>query len=79
MYYEIPEHTKAALDRYVNDRLPPGGFLTAVLTNDLTGAVTRADDINRRHLPEIVGYLFNECPASCWGNQQRVEAWLSNE
>lgn len=39
MHHEIPEHTKAALDRYVNDRIPPGGFLTAVLTNDLTGAV----------------------------------------
>lgn len=79
MHHEIPEHTKAALDRYVNDRLPPGGFLTAVLTNDLTGAVVRADDINRRHLPEIVGYLFNECPSACWGDQQRVEAWLTNE
>ena len=42
----IPEHTKGALDRYVDHGLEPGGFLTAVLTNDLFGAVARADSEN---------------------------------
>ena len=48
----IPAHTKAALDRYVNDRLLPGGFLTAVLSNDLFGAVGSADSENLAALPE---------------------------
>ena len=72
----IPEHTKAAIDRYVMHRLPPGGFLTAVLTNNLVGAVTRADVHNLEALLEIVRYVYNEVPASAWGSEQRVEDYL---
>ncbi len=75
----IPEHTKDALDRYVNDRLPPGGFLTAVLSNDLKGAVARADHINIQHIPDIVIHCFNEIPSGCWGSPEAVERWLSRE
>ena len=39
----IPVFTKEALDRYVNDRIPTGGFLHAVLTDRLFDAVGRAD------------------------------------
>jgi hypothetical protein len=31
----IRTRTKAALNRYVNNHIFPGGFLTAVLTNNL--------------------------------------------
>ncbi len=68
----------ASIDRYVNDRIPPGGFLTAVLSNDLTQAVARADDTNIRLLPEYVRYCYNEIPSPCWGSPERVEAWLSD-
>ena len=37
----IPQATLDSLDRYVNHKLMPGSFLTAVLSNDLFGAVRR--------------------------------------
>lgn len=65
-----------AMDRYVNDHIPPGGFLTAVLSNDLKMAVAQADVFNRKMIPEIVEYCYNEIPSSCWGSPEAVEAWI---
>jgi hypothetical protein len=73
---DIPPQTKETIDRYVSERRPPGGFVMAVLRNDLAGAVGKADLTNRAHLPEIVAYLFNRCPAACWGSEEKVQNWL---
>lgn len=75
----IPAHTKAALDRYVNDRLLPGGFLTAVLSNDLFGAVGQADSENLAALPEIVRYVYNELPSGSWGSKDRIWRWVEDK
>ncbi len=73
----VPQHAKEALDRYVEDHIPPGGFLLAVLSNDLSGAVGRADSINREHLSDIVKYCYNKIPSSCWGSPEAVDRWLN--
>ena len=75
----IPEHTKAALDRYVNDRILPGGFLIAVLSNDLFGAVGKADKENLAALADIVRYIYNEIPCSCWGNKEIIWKWVEDK
>jgi len=75
----IPENTKYSIDLYVSDKIPTGGFLRAVLTNDLFGAMGRADLENRHSLWEICDYIYNEIPADCWGSVEKVEAWLGNE
>ena len=75
MVGKIPEHLKAAIDRHVSDGAPTGAFLRAVLDNSLWQAVGLADDINIRLLPEIVSYLYNDCPAQCWGSPERVQSW----
>jgi len=75
----IPAHTKAALDRYVNDRIVPGGFLMAVLSNDLFGAVGYADSHNLAALPDIVKYVYNELPSGCWGSKEAIWKWVSDE
>lgn len=75
----IPAHTKAALDRYVNDRILPGGFLTAVLTNDLFGAVGYADSTNLAALPDIVRYVYNELPSGCWGSRDVMWKWINEK
>ena len=72
----IPERTKQAIDQYVSAHTPRGGFLTAVLSNDLKGAFGRADEENLRNLPAYVAYLYNEAPAMCWGSKERMEAWM---
>lgn len=72
----LPEHSKAGLDAYVEDGIPPGGFLQAVLSNDLKEAFGRADIENRTHMFEIVNYMYNEMPVRCQGSREIVEAWL---
>ena len=72
----IPEYTKASIDRYAKDRVPTGGFLYAVLTNNLSEAVGRADSANRLHLPAICSYIYNEIPSACWGSPEKVKKWL---
>jgi hypothetical protein len=74
----IPDHTKAALDRYVEHKILPGGFLLAVLSNDLFGAVGRADSQNLAALPDIVKYVYNEMPSASWGSQDMVYKWVED-
>ena len=74
--YDIPAHTQQALKNYVQDRVPPGGFLYAVLTNNMTQAFGRADTDNAAALQDIVRWLYNEPTALCWGMPEKVAAWL---
>jgi hypothetical protein len=73
--YNIPAPTMAALLRYVNKGYMPGHFLTAVLTNDLFGAVGRADVDNIVALPEIVKFVYNEVPSNAWGSKETVQEY----
>lgn len=75
-YPTIPQRTLDTIDNYVLHGLEPGGFVTAVLHNDLAGAVGTADSWNLAALPDIVRYVYNECPSDCWGNQNKVNAYL---
>ena len=74
----IPAHTKAALDRYVEHKILPGGFLMKVLSNDLFGAVGQADSENAAALPEIVKYIYNQLPANAWGSQDLVYKFVED-
>lgn len=74
----VPEGLHEGLIEYIVQRRPTGGFLAAVLTNDLQQAAVRADEVNARHLREIVLFLHNDAPAPCWGSPERVNAWLAD-
>ena len=71
-------HVVESLALYISDGIPPGGFLMAILTNDLREAVGHADHINLRLIPEYVSYLWNDCPSVCWGSPEKVEGWLAH-
>jgi hypothetical protein len=73
----IPAHTLIAIQNYIERKLPPGDFLYAVLSNNLKEAYRTADDRNRSAIEEIVRYLCNYAPATCWGSKERVYAWLN--
>lgn len=75
--FYIPQRMFRGLRLYIEKRVPIGDFLRAVLSNDLTGAVLCADDVNIRNLPAYVYYLYNEAPAGCWGSVAKVEKWLN--
>lgn len=74
--YAIPDHTKGALERYILDGLEPGGFLTAVLANDLFGAVGKADHMNAYALKDICGWVYNYAPRNSWGSYEIVRKYL---
>ena len=71
--------TKEGLDRYAKNRIHTGGFLRAVLANDLFESFARADLENRADLFEITSYIYNELPAICWGSYDIVVAWLAKD
>ena len=72
----IPEITIESLRNYADHGIPTGGFLNAVLSNDLKESFGRADIGNRNVMFEIVSYCYNEIPSACWGSPKAVELWL---
>ena len=61
-YEAIPERLRAGILRYVDHGIQPGGFLTAVLMNDLGAATGRADPESLQVLPMIVLWFQNNHP-----------------
>lgn len=75
-YSKLPEHMQGAAQRYVEKGLHPGDFLTAVICNDLHGAVAHADDDNARALKEWVQFFYWEAPGQCWKSKEAMFAWM---
>ena len=75
-YEALPESLRGGARRYIEQNIEPGGFLSAVICNDLKEAFGRADEGNRAALFEIVCWFYNKAPASCWGSPERFEKWL---
>lgn len=73
--FYIPDYMMESLDRYLNHGILPGGFLQAVLSNDLAGACERADSINLANIPAYVGYLYNEAPRNSYGSYEQMIAY----
>ena len=67
---------RGGLERYIENHIPPGHFLTAVLQNDLRAACARGDDNALRCLVALVRWLYQEAPQACWGSPRHVAEWL---
>lgn len=74
----VPEHNIDALWLYVNHGIETGGFLRAVLENDLMESFGHADIENRHHLFEICSFIYNELPTGCHGSCEKVQKWLAS-
>jgi len=77
-YYGIPEYMRGALDRYIDQGIPGGDFLNAVLENDLMKALGRADDANVNALPDYGMFLYNQAPSTSYGSPERVKDWIAS-
>jgi len=75
--FVISDEMLASLKGYVEQGRPVGGFLTAVLANDLMDACGRADDTNIQNLPAFAAWVYNECPSPAHGSREKVKAWLA--
>lgn len=65
-YPDIPTETVEELYRFIFHKCSVGGFLDAVLRNDLKGAIFSADEKNLKALKSIVQFIYNECPMVIW-------------
>lgn len=72
----VPAHCRAGLLEYIEHGTPVGGFLTALLSNDLKETYARADDENRGAVLSYVQFLYSHAPSTCWGSPKRVEDWI---
>lgn len=73
----LRDDTKQVLDTYAERGIYPGGFLFAVLANDLMMAVGRASDDSLKELPVILSYIYCKLPLSCHGTPQKVDNWIA--
>jgi hypothetical protein len=74
--YNVPAHTQQALADYIENGVPVGGFLNAVLANDLIGAVGSADAQNIKALKDIVGWVCACAPQGSYGSEALYRRWL---
>lgn len=72
----LPSHMRGAMERYVEDGIPGGSFLDAVLCNDLKGAASRADATNKHALLTYAEYMVWYLPGHCHGSPEAVQKWV---
>lgn len=77
-YDSVPVHTLLALERLLVHGLHPGGFLTAVLDNDLRRAVASADIDNRNGLYKLVIFAYNNLPGGIFGHAGSVQKYIDS-
>lgn len=75
--YLVPPHMWDAVTGYFLHRYQPGGFLTALLSNDLMAAIGKADDENCRAIHRWCQFLYNYAPSGSYGSPDAVRAWLT--
>ena len=76
----IPDYMHGGLIRYFDSHIQPGHFLTAVLSNDLMEAFSRADLTNRDAMHGYTMWLYNYAPgraSGAWGSAKAVEEWIN--
>jgi len=78
-YSRLPEHMQEGARLYIENKIPPGSFLTAVLENNLVDAFGKADEINLARLRDWTMWLYWECPRQAWGSREKVDAWLKQK
>ena len=72
----LPPYMHDGVALWITRGIEPGSFLSAVINNNLRGAVMRADDFNRDMLREWVGFFYNYAPSQCWGSQDKAREWM---
>jgi len=77
-YPDAPPLVLEAILDFSENGTPSGGFVTAVLENDLSGAFARADLASRAGLADIVRFIHWEIPHNSHGSREAVSAWTGS-
>lgn len=71
---------QGAMERYVLYGISPGGFLEAVLANNLYLAACRSHPSNAwTSIMQLIKWLANQAPTLCWGDPDVVRKWTKME
>jgi len=73
------EKAKASIIQYVEEKVEPGGFIQAVLANDLQAALGRADKDSLEALHDIAKYVYNHVPHPICGSWAKISAHFSSD
>lgn len=76
-YDKLPPNLRNGIVLYIEEHIPTGGFLRAVLENDLYAAIRRADLDSRCELYDLCMWLQWNAPKACFGSKQAVAEWLA--
>lgn len=73
----LPEHMRYGVQAWIEHGRDshPGHFLTALISNDLFGALGRADEENLAALRAYGVYFYCYAPGGCYGSPERFAAW----
>lgn len=71
----VPDYMVDGFIRWLDKGIYPGGFLRAVLENDLASATAHADSLNIHLLRNYAGFLYGYMPPDSWGSAAKVLAW----
>ena len=74
----LPEHMVQPMINYFELGYEPGGFLRAVLENNLVEAFAHADHINKPRIGDFIQWLYWEAPGRPfgWGSRKAVDDWI---
>ena len=75
-YTPISKTIVSSIWLYLSKRELSGNFLRSCLENNLSKAISNADEHSLDTINLIVKLLFNHTPAICWGSKEKVEKWL---
>lgn len=75
---DIPEHLFPGLRAYALTGRPVGGFLTALLENNLKRTIFDADATSLAAILPLVRFLHNEMPHRSHGSPAAVDAWCKH-
>ena len=66
------------LQQYIWFGFHVGGFHRSLLENDLMGAITRADEINRQEIHAICLFIWNHFPPESHGSKEKVAKYMKS-
>lgn len=74
--HNIPQHMWESVRNYIEHGFAPGGFLYAVLTNNLADSFNKGDMLNAQSLGNYVRFMWWEIDSDAWGSPEKVDAWI---
>lgn len=72
----LPRHCAVAFCEYLDHGRPLGGFLQAIVANDLYVAAKKSDPMNYQALRQYVDFLYEAADPRAYGSYKRYDVWV---